>query len=185
MRLGTLTPARSLRYTTLVGCGVCGLVDVEFVVRSPPQQKCLPQSASCEGSLRQVARWTFFVWRVSDPCGEIKRRVQPVVRSDRRKGIRVSTSLSRRISSSAPQARPDADATVSSPFVQLGAHPATARALARQGIETPTPIRPRLSRRCWLVATSLASLGLALAKPSLSGCRSSSAWTPACVKCRR
>jgi ATP-dependent RNA helicase DeaD len=49
--------------------------------------------------------------------------------------------LSRRISSSAPQARPDADATVSSPFVQLGAHPATARALARQGIETPTPIQ--------------------------------------------
>ena len=39
------------------------------------------------------------------------------------------------------QARPGADATVSSPFVQLGAHSATARALARQGIETPTPIQ--------------------------------------------
>lgn len=53
----------------------------------------------------------------------------------------MSTSLSQRISSSAPQARSSGDATVSSPFVQLGAHPATARALARQGIETPTPIQ--------------------------------------------
>ncbi|HEX5548142.1 MAG TPA: DEAD/DEAH box helicase, partial [Ktedonobacterales bacterium] len=53
----------------------------------------------------------------------------------------MSTSLSQRTSSSAPQARPGADATVSSPFVQLGAHPATARALARQGIEAPTPIQ--------------------------------------------
>src|SRR5690349_11928014 len=71
------------------------------------------------------------------------RRIQPKAGSDRRKGIRVSTSLSQRTSSSAPrpQARPSADATVSSPFVQLGAHSATARALARQGIETPTPIQ--------------------------------------------
>ncbi|HEU4785308.1 MAG TPA: DEAD/DEAH box helicase [Ktedonobacterales bacterium] len=53
----------------------------------------------------------------------------------------MSTSLSQRTSSFATQARPGADATVSSPFVQLGAHPATARALARQGIETPTPIQ--------------------------------------------
>ncbi len=53
----------------------------------------------------------------------------------------MSTSLSRRISSAAPQAGASADAAVSSPFVHLGAHPATARALARQGIETPTPIQ--------------------------------------------
>jgi ATP-dependent RNA helicase DeaD len=55
----------------------------------------------------------------------------------------VSTSLSQRTSSSMPQpqAHPSADAAVSSPFVQLGAHSATARALARQGIEIPTPIQ--------------------------------------------
>ena len=55
----------------------------------------------------------------------------------------MSTSLSRRISPAAPQAGASADASisVSSPFVQLGAHSATARALARQGIETPTPIQ--------------------------------------------
>jgi ATP-dependent RNA helicase DeaD len=40
-----------------------------------------------------------------------------------------------------PQARPSAETPVSSSFVQLGAHAATARALARQGIETPTPIQ--------------------------------------------
>ena len=40
-----------------------------------------------------------------------------------------------------PQTRPSADVSVSASFVQLGAHSATARALARQGIETPTPIQ--------------------------------------------
>src|SRR5690348_8192039 len=77
-----------------------------------------------------MARWTFFsVTRIRS------------VWSDRRKGIRVSTSLSRRTSLAAPQAGASADVSVSSPFVQLGAHSATARALARQGIDTPTPIQ--------------------------------------------
>jgi ATP-dependent RNA helicase DeaD len=55
----------------------------------------------------------------------------------------VSTSLSPRTSSSAPQARNRGDVAAPSPFAQLGARGATVRALARQGIETPTPIQAR------------------------------------------
>jgi ATP-dependent RNA helicase DeaD len=53
----------------------------------------------------------------------------------------VSTGLSPRPSLSASQAPNNSDATASSSFAHLGARRATVRALARQGIETPTPIQ--------------------------------------------
>lgn len=55
----------------------------------------------------------------------------------------MSVSLSPRISSSALQAPTGGDAAAVSSFAQLGARGATVRALARQGIETPTPIQTR------------------------------------------
>lgn len=55
----------------------------------------------------------------------------------------MSASLSNRSSLSAPQAHNTSDATAQSPFAQLGARDATVRALARQGIETPTIIQAR------------------------------------------
>lgn len=55
----------------------------------------------------------------------------------------MSVSLSPRISSSALQAPTGSDAAAVSSFAQLGARGATVGALARQGIETPTPIQVR------------------------------------------
>jgi ATP-dependent RNA helicase DeaD len=62
---------------------------------------------------------------------------------DRLEGIRVSASLSKRPSISAPQERNSDDVTAQSPFAKLGARGATVRALAHQGIEIPTPIQER------------------------------------------
>ncbi|HEU5348163.1 MAG TPA: DEAD/DEAH box helicase [Ktedonobacterales bacterium] len=55
----------------------------------------------------------------------------------------MSSSLSPRLSLSATQVRTNGNAPNSSPFAQLGASSATVRALAHQGIETPTPIQAR------------------------------------------
>ncbi len=55
----------------------------------------------------------------------------------------MSKTLSPRSSSAVSQAQSQADTTIVSPFAQLGARDATIRALARQGIELPTPIQTR------------------------------------------
>jgi ATP-dependent RNA helicase DeaD len=84
-----------------------------------------------------------FVWRVSDPCGEMRRRAIPFYGAGRLEGIRVSTSLSSRSSLTVPQSYKSVDESVTPTFAQLGAHRATVVALARRGIETPTPIQVR------------------------------------------
>lgn len=53
------------------------------------------------------------------------------------------TTLPSRTSPVVPQAQSHGDATVVSPFTQLGARGATVRALARQDIKVPTPIQIR------------------------------------------
>ena len=55
----------------------------------------------------------------------------------------MSASLSNRPLLSAPQERNSDDVAAQSPFAKLGARGATVRALARQGIEIPTPIQER------------------------------------------
>lgn len=55
----------------------------------------------------------------------------------------MSTSLSSRSSFSAFQAHESVDESATPTFTQLGAHKATVAALARRGIETPTPIQVR------------------------------------------
>ena len=85
----------------------------------------------------------FFVWRVSDSCGEMLRRSIRMYGVNRLEGIRVSTSLSPRPSFSAPKAHNHGDVTASSQFAQLGVSDASVRALAHLDIQTPTLIQSR------------------------------------------